>query len=670
MTPNSGTMKTAKHQYGPFLLTFIALAILNATVQFADLWAQRIFGRVIDDVIAWRLLAWRLLVAKLSILVLEVLVACLIGLLLRKVIKLWSIKKIEFDLPMHVGLYAWRRLFSISIGCHDMQHSGVMEIAMHRGQRSISTLAIMAVQEFLYVALRIAITTGAVIYLFPPCGVVVVFGIVGFFVLTWYVNSRFKANITTAQEAASRRDKLLGDISRNIGIVQLNAQEARVEAEIVSAFRQHAEKAKSVFTGFQSWSFGPGAVPTVARTCVLTVAVFLVARGEIKPGALVVCTMWASDVLEHLQWMHGINQSFMDQVIALGTYFRLLDSAPVPAEVSHAVQRHSFQGYIEFKNVSFQYPNVDELVREDQNNGYTKAAGRPWAVKNVSFTVTPGERVAIIGPSGAGKSTLVKLLLRLYDPDEGQILIDGIDIRKMNVKELRQAIGVVEQNVTLFNRSMRENILFGLDMTTTVEEDWISEVIRISRIKSVIEAMPSGLETCLGENGARLSGGERQRVGIARALAKKPTILLFDEAMSQLDGENEAIVSESICESCRGRTVLTIAHQLQTFINSDRIVILDKGGVVAEGNHEHLLAKSYWYRGITQSPARALSANSLDLPAERLVGYNQPGLCNDVSLSMGTTQKDHTVGVAEVNICPRQEIQPSRSTLNSSHLHS
>ncbi len=606
MAPFSGNLKTGWHQYKPFLLVFGALGFVNVAVQFTDLWAARNFGQVIDEVASWRGAATWHLTPRVLVLVSEVIAATLVGLVLRNLVKIWSAKRIEFDLPTHVGLYAWRRLLALSGGRHDMQQSGVMSIVGHRGQRATSALAILVVQNLFYVALRIVITTSAILYFYPQCGVAVVLGIVGFSASIWYINARFKADITLAQEATRFSESLEGDIARNIGIVQLNAQEAKVEAELATAFRRQADFAKSVYTRFHLWNVTPGATPTIGKLCILGIGVSLVSRGQIRPGELVVCIGWASDVLDHLHWMHDINQSFMDQVISLKSYLQLLDSASVAPDAGYAVPRSSFEGHIEFRNISFEYPNINEQGDIDQSAHSSRTRPRQWAIRNVSFTVAPGEQLAIIGPSGAGKSTLFKLLLGIYDPDEGQILLDGLDIRIAGVTQLRQAIGVVEQNVALLNRSMRDNILFGLSTPDSIDEEWLSEVLRISRLESVTDKLPAGLDTCLGQNGAILSGGERQRVGIARALAKKPTILLFDEAMSQLDGENASLVAESIRESCCGRTVVTIAHQLRSFINADRILILNSGSVVAEGDHENLLRTSEWYRALAESTSRPL----------------------------------------------------------------
>ena len=229
---------------------------------------------------------------------------------------------------------------------------------------------------------------------------------------------------------------------------------------------------------------------------------------------------------------------------------------------------------IRLKNVSFKYDDEKSIL------------------KNINLQIKKGETIALVGPSGGGKTTLINLILRFFDPTSGVVEIDGRDIRNFSLDSLRKKIGIVTQDVILFNDSVRNNILYG---NSTAKESRIKESINKSHLKSFVEELGNGLETIIGEKGARISGGEKQRIAIARAILKDPPILIFDEATSSLDTESEKLVQDAMNELLKGRTTIIIAHRLSTVRNVNRIVVLRKGEIVEEGSHRELLAKNGLY---------------------------------------------------------------------------
>ena len=234
------------------------------------------------------------------------------------------------------------------------------------------------------------------------------------------------------------------------------------------------------------------------------------------------------------------------------------------------------QGMIEMKNVGFSYPIRPEVRVLD----------------NLSIVCEPGKTIALVGSSGCGKSTTIALLERFYNPDDGEILIDGHNLHDYNLKSLRQFIGLVAQEPILFAASIEENIRYGrLDAT----HHEIVEAAKLANAYDFIMELPNKFETEVGEKGAQLSGGQKQRVAIARAILKNPRILLLDEATSALDSESEALVQEALDRLMAGRTSVVIAHRLSTIQNADRIYVLSKGHVVEYGTHQELLAKNQHY---------------------------------------------------------------------------
>jgi ATP-binding cassette, subfamily B, bacterial len=249
--------------------------------------------------------------------------------------------------------------------------------------------------------------------------------------------------------------------------------------------------------------------------------------------------------------------------------FELLAVKPVLVEKPNAVVLPAVEGKVEFENVLFGYK-----------------ASQP-VLKGVSFTVNPGEVVALVGPSGSGKSSLVGLVPRFYDPQSGKVLIDGTDVRDVTFESLRRQIGIVPQETVLFSGTVAENIAYGQD---SFDMEDVEKAAKIANAHSFISAFPKGYQTMLGERGTNLSGGQRQRIAIARAVLLDPRILILDEATSALDTESEALVQEALNRLMQGRTVLVVAHRLSTIRQADRILVIEQGDIREAGNHQELMA--------------------------------------------------------------------------------
>jgi len=267
--------------------------------------------------------------------------------------------------------------------------------------------------------------------------------------------------------------------------------------------------------------------------------------------------------------LSSVNSRIQESSAAADRIFEIIDIEPEIKDAADAISYKEFKDKIEYQNVSFHYDDNDELVLD-----------------NISFEVKKGEIVAFVGSSGAGKSTLIDLLPRFYDPTDGEILLDGIDVTKIKIKDLRDLMGIVSQETVLFNDTIRNNIAYGLH---DLEFEKVKEAAVAANAHDFIMEFPKGYNTVIGERGTKLSGGQRQRISIARALLVNPPIMILDEATSSLDNESEALVQEAIEHLMTTRTTLVIAHRLSTIRNADKIIVIDKGVIVQSGKHDELM---------------------------------------------------------------------------------
>lgn len=301
---------------------------------------------------------------------------------------------------------------------------------------------------------------------------------------------------------------------------------------------------------------------------------FLMKR-EIGPEDLIVYVMFIQSLLATVRRIIEFTEQFQKGMTGIERFAEIMSIEPDIKDKKDACEIKNVKGEISFNNVDFSY-----------------GKGEGKVLNNFSVDITPGEKLAIVGPSGAGKTTICNLIPRFYDVDSGSVTVDGIDVRDIKIKSLRENIGIVQQDVYLFSGTVKDNIGYGKSDATDKE---IIEAAKLAGAYEFIKSLPNGFDTYVGERGVKLSGGQKQRISIARVFLKNPPILILDEATSALDNKSEIVVQDSIEKLSKGRTTITIAHRLTTVQNADLIIVMTKDGIVERGSHEELMKKKAYY---------------------------------------------------------------------------
>lgn len=354
-----------------------------------------------------------------------------------------------------------------------------------------------------------------------------------------------------------------------IRVVKAFANEAHEEARFEGLIQDYRENKLKFYQTMAASSAFNYVLMRIITLIALVSGAYFTLKGELTTGQLVGFVLLANTFVKPIESINIMIETYPKGFAGFKRFRQELAKPVTVQDLADAQPAPHFQGQIEYRDVELAYD-----------------PGRP-VISQLNLSIAPGESVALVGPSGAGKSSMVNLLPRFYDVTSGQVLIDGKDIREYTLASLRQQIGIVQQDVFLFDGTIRENVLYGrLDAS----EAEVEEAIRAAKLDQVIEQLPDGLDTAIGERGVRLSGGQKQRLSIARIFLKNPSILILDEATSALDTQTEHYIQQSFDQLTKGRTSLIIAHRLATIQHVDRIVVVTEAGVVESGSHQELLA--------------------------------------------------------------------------------
>ncbi len=479
----------------------------------------------------------------------------------------------------------WRHLQRLSLGFHQSRPTGSLlsrlmsdiGVSQQMINGGILNVCIDAVSGTVALAVLLSISwklTLLVLAVLPVYGL-----------LYRRINPRIRQASHAVQEQTSVMSGTAVERLAGIAVVQTFAQEP---AESRNFSAQAAElKGRSVYRGRLNHTLSAASefMIEIAAVLVWIVGAFLAIGGTMSAGQVVQFTAVAALLYLPIRRLSQINVVYQNSMAAIERVFTIFNVVPEVRNRSNSLDRAPGLGEIKFEKVNFGYGD-----------------GAP-VLKDLSFGIRPGERVAIVGESGAGKSTLVTLIPRLYDVTEGAILIDGIDVRDYRLHRLRRSIGIVLQDTILFPGTVSENLRYGRKDAAKAE---IVEAAKAANAHEFIMNLSDGYDTIIGERGLNLSGGQRQRISLARTILQNPRILILDEATSSLDSESENLINEALERAQIGRTCLTIAHRLSTVVGADRILVFRQGRLVEEGTHTELLTAGRYYRYLFEQQFRPL----------------------------------------------------------------
>lgn len=513
-------------------------------------------------------------------------------LLLTRIRERIEVKKLDIYVDNFLNHQSIEKFFSFSNGQHINEHSGVKQTIIQSGFASIHNQMNMFIYNFIPSISQFIIS---IVVLFT---VNVYLGLAYFLTSLVFTYSLYRFNksldpkIREVRDIRNKNSRFISEIYRFVFLIKNEVAEKKSLNKLESIQDNHQIAYSKTWTSAVDQLTLIRVSTQLFRWITICIAVYLVISGYITSGSLFMMFLWSGNFINSVWSLTDMQKQFVTDKINIEKYFELLNIEP-DIKVSEDSVQISKIDKIEYKDVFFSYPRrVKDHDSEDDGDS-------EWILKGVNFSVCAGEKIAFVGESGSGKSTIANLLRRSFDTQRGKILINDGDIKDIKLGSFLSLIGSVDQEVILFDATIRENISFGVDRLLTDEE--IDKIAKWSGVWKFKHKLECGWDTIIGERGCKLSGGERQRIGIARALAKNPQILLFDEATSALDSVSESEVQEAIDSVSRGKTTIIIAHRLSTVRDCDRIFVMKLGKILDSGTHLELLERCHYYRELVKN---------------------------------------------------------------------
>lgn len=438
---------------------------------------------------------------------------------------------------------------------------------LHHGPEDVLISLIKIIGSF---AILITVNAKLTFVAFAFVPVMLVFAI--------YYNKKMKSAFAQNRAKVADINSQIEDSLSGIRVVKSFANEKEEMKKFNVGNNNFVKAKKTSYLYMGMYHSGLNALTTMVTVAVLVAGAKFLMAGNLDVADMITFLLYINNFTEPVKKLVNSAEQFQNGYTGFERFLEIVSIAPDIADKEDAVSVDKLNGEIEFQGVSFQYEEKQESV-----------------LKNVNLKVNAGEYVALVGPSGAGKTTLCSLIPRFYEVTQGKVLVDGIDVRDMKLDDLRNNIGIVQQDVYLFAGTIMENIRYGRPEASDEE---VIMAARNANAHEFIMTFPDGYDTDIGQRGVKLSGGQKQRLSIARVFLKNPPILIFDEATSALDNESEKVVQKSLENLAKNRTTFVIAHRLTTIRNAQRILVLTDNGIEEEGSHEELLEKKGIYESL------------------------------------------------------------------------
>lgn len=502
--------------------------------------------------------------------------------------------KFIFRISRVIDLHTVTRASALSLGQITSQNSGFRQKVANQGSNALQNTVQMALYDTLPL---IALTLVAFVFLFLSNAILgyIVLITVGVSLAISIPSSIKMAKIVRKyREMDDKVGQQYSEILRSLPLILLSAQEKETIARYEHDYIAATNFAEKIWIKYLTIVVLPRDLLTkIGNLALIGFGATLVLQGGITAGSLVAILAWANMIFVRTERFAKLLRRFVIMSVDVSRYFEIVDLKPTIASNPNGIKIETIDQGIEFRNVSFSYPES-----KNDNN----------ALHNISFSIKAGEVCAIVGHSGAGKSTIINLILRGFDPQDGEILIDNKNLKDIEIGSFRKQVGYVEQQVRLWDDTLRANLLFGIKHPELITEAMLTAVAEQSKISSFFDRLPNGFDTKIGENGVRLSGGERQRVAIARALLRNPKLLILDEATNSLDTINDAYIQQAMRDAMKGKTGIIIAHRLSTISHADKIIVMEKGEVAGIGTHQELLVSCPEYKELVEKEGQVIIA--------------------------------------------------------------